>query len=368
MPRFAPEPQYAHGTTPKVGILLVQLGTPDEPTAKAVRIYLREFLSDPRVVEIPRAVWALILNGIILNVRPKQSAEKYAKVWMKEGSPLKVYTERQAQLLQGRIGMTARAPFMVRYAMRYGNPGIAATFDAMRAEGCDRILVVPMYPQYAASTTATAMDEIGRALARVRNQPEMRFVKHFHDDPGYIRALGDSIREYWRANGRPDKLLMSFHGLPRYTLDRGDPYHCECHKTARLLAADLELPDNRWQLVFQSRFGRAEWLKPYTAQTLEELGRAGLRRVDVACPGFVADCLETLEEIAMEGRDTFIAAGGKEYHAIPCLNDRPDWIAALAGIVRGHLGGWLADEWDAGAARAEAQRTAARARALGAAA
>jgi ferrochelatase len=264
--------------------------------------------------------------------------------------------------------MGTRAPFMVRYAMRYGNPGIAGVYDAMRAAGCDRILVVPMYPQYAASTTATAMDEIGRALARTRNQPEMRFVKHFHDDPGYIRALGDGIRAYWREHGRPDKLLMSFHGLPRYTLDRGDPYHCECHKTARLLAADLELPDNRWQLVFQSRFGRAEWLKPYTAATLEELGRAGLRRVDVACPGFVADCLETLEEIAMEGRDTFIEAGGKEYHAIPCLNDRPDWIAALADIVRGHLGTWLPEHWDATAAQAAAQRSVERARALGAAA
>jgi ferrochelatase len=366
MPRFAPEPPYSHGTTPKVGILLVQLGTPDEPTPPAVRRYLREFLSDPRVVEIPRAVWAIILNGIILNVRPKQSAEKYAKVWTRDGSPLKVYTERQTKLLQGRMGMTTRSPFMVRYAMRYGNPGIAGVYDAMRAEGCDRILVVPMYPQYAASTTATAMDEIGRALARTRNQPEMRFVKHFHDDPGYIRALGDSVRAYWREHGRPDKLLMSFHGLPRYTLDRGDPYHCECHKTARLLAADLELPENRWQLVFQSRFGRAEWLKPYTAATLEALGRAGLGRVDVVCPGFVADCLETLEEIAMEGRDTFIEAGGKEYHAIPCLNDRTDWIAALAEIVRTHLGGWLPDEWDAGAAQAAAQRAVERARALGA--
>jgi ferrochelatase len=368
MPRFAPEPPYAHDATPKVGILLVQLGTPDEPTPPAVRRYLREFLSDPRVVEIPKPVWAIILNGIILNVRPKQSAQKYAKVWMKEGSPLKVYTERQAKLLQGRIGMTTRAPFMVRYAMRYGSPSVGAVFDEMRAAGCDRMLVVPMYPQYAASTTATVTDEIGRALARTRNQPELRIVKHFHDDPGYIRALGDGIREYWRANGRPDKLLMSFHGLPRYTLDRGDPYHCECHKTARLLAADLELPDNRWQLVFQSRFGRAEWLKPYTAQTLEDLGRAGLRRVDVACPGFVADCLETLEEIAMEGRETFLGAGGQEYHAIPCLNDRTDWIAALAGIVRGHLGTWLPEDWDANAARAEAQRAVARARALGAAA
>jgi ferrochelatase len=368
MPRFAPEPPHAHGTTPKVGILLVQLGTPDEPTPQAVRTYLREFLSDPRVVEIPKPVWALILNGIILNVRPRQSAEKYAKVWLPEGSPLKVYTDRQAKLLQGRLGMTLRAPFVVRYAMRYGNPAIGAVFDAMRAEGCDRVLVVPMYPQYAAATTATAMDEIGRVLAATRNQPEMRFVKHFHDDPGYIRALGDGIREYWRANGPPDKLLMSFHGLPRYTLDRGDPYHCECQKTARLLAADLELPEERWQLVFQSRFGRAEWLKPYTAQTLEALGRAGTRRVDVCCPGFVADCLETLEEIAMEGRDTFLDAGGREYHALPCLNDRHDWIAALAAMVRNHLGGWVADDWNADAARAAAQRSAERARALGAAA
>lgn len=368
MPRFAPEPPYVHGTAPRVGILLVQLGTPDEPTPPAVRSYLREFLSDPRVVEIPRPVWTLILNGIILNVRPRQSAQKYAKVWTPEGSPLKVYTERQAQLLQGRLGMSLRGPFTVAYAMRYGNPGIESVIGTLRAAGCDRILVFPMYPQYAASTTATAFDEVARVMARTRNLPELRFARHFHDHPAYIRALGDSVRDYWREHGRPDTLLMSFHGLPRYTLDRGDPYHCECHKTARLLAADLELPDNRWQLVFQSRFGRAEWLKPYTAATLEALGRAGMRRVDVVCPGFVADCLETLEEIAMEGRDTFIEAGGKEYHAIPCLNDRHDWIAALAGIVRAHLGGWLEEGWDAAAARAEASRSAARARALGAAA
>jgi ferrochelatase len=228
MPRYAAEPPYVHGTPARVGILLVQLGTPDEPTPAAVRTYLREFLSDPRVVEIPRLVWWLILNGIILNVRPKQSAEKYAKVWMPEGSPLKVYTERQAKLLQGRLGQTLRAPFTVAYAMRYGNPGIEPVLDALRAAGCDRILVFPMYPQYAASTTATALDEVTRILARTRNVPELRFARHFHDHPAYIRAVGDTVREYWRANGRPDKLLMSFHGLPQYTLDRGDPYHCEC--------------------------------------------------------------------------------------------------------------------------------------------
>jgi ferrochelatase len=364
---FAQEPAHAHGAVPRTGILLVNLGTPAAPTAAAVRRYLREFLSDPRVVEIPRVVWNPILHGVILRTRPRRSAERYAAVWTKDGSPLQVHTARQAKLLQGLVGERLKLPVSVEHAMRYGEPSIAATLTRMRAAGVGRLLLLPLYPQYAASTTASTLDAVSDWLRRARNQPELRVVKHFHDHPAYIKALGDSLRDFWRARGRPDKLVMSFHGVPRFTLDRGDPYHCECHKTARLLAADLELADGAWQIAFQSRFGRAEWLKPYTADALTELGRSRTRRVDVVCPGFVSDCLETLEEIALEGRGLFLGAGGREFNAVPCLNDRPGWIEALAAIARDHLGGWGAEGWDRAAAEAAARASAARAKKLGAA-
>ncbi|GAB4124099.1 MAG: ferrochelatase [Sideroxydans sp.] len=342
---YRTEPAFTHGTPEKTGILLVALGTPDAPTARAVRPYLKQFLGDPRVVEIPRAVWWVILNGIILNVRPKKSAAKYASIWMPEGSPLRVHTERQAVLLEGALRTRTSAPFAVEYAMRYGNPSIPAALARLKAQNCQRLLVVPLYPQYAASTTATALDVVFDELKHWRNQPALRTIKHFHDDPGYIRALAANIRHAWQQRGRPDKLLMSFHGLPRYTLDKGDPYHCECHKTARLLAAELGLQDGQWAISFQSRFGRAEWLQPYTTTMLKQWGQQKIGRVDVVCPGFVADCLETLEEIAQEGREDFLHAGGGDYHYIPCLNERDDWIAALAKLVMDNLAGWL-DEPD----------------------
>jgi protoporphyrin/coproporphyrin ferrochelatase len=362
---FLPEPEHRHGTIPSTAILLVNLGTPAAPTPAAVRRYLREFLSDRRVVEIPRAIWNPILHGLVLTTRPKRSARRYAAIWTPDGSPLLLYTQRQAKLLQGLLGERSRAPLIVEYAMRYGAPSIAGVLEKLKGAGCDRLLVLPLYPQYAASTTATALDRVAATLARTRNVPELRVVKHFHDHPAYIRALGDLVRDYWRANGRPDSLVMSFHGLPRYTLDRGDPYHCECQKTARLLAAELELAEGSWQVAFQSRFGRAEWLQPYTATVLEALARKR-RRVDVVCPGFVADCLETLEEIGIEGRQLFRAAGGETLRLLPCLNDRPGWIEALAAIAREHLGGWVGDAYDRAAAGAAAKASAARAKALGA--
>ena len=236
---YLTEPDFQHGTASKTGILLINLGTPDAPTASALRRYLKEFLSDPRVVEIPRAIWWLILNGIILNTRPKKSAAKYASIWMKEGSPLKVHTERQAKLLKGWLGERIKSPFQVEVGMRYGNPSIASGIDKLKAAGCDRILLLPMYPQYAASTTATANDAAFAHLANMRNAPAIRSIRHYHDDAGYIAALTHNIHDYWQCNGRPDVLVMSFHGLPRYTLDKGDPYHCECQKTGRLLAAAL---------------------------------------------------------------------------------------------------------------------------------
>jgi len=338
---YQTEPAYAHGTPQKTGVLLVNLGTPDAPTAQAVRPYLKQFLSDPRVVEIPRAVWWLILNGIILNLRPKKSAEKYASVWLKDGSPLRVYTEKQATLLKGYMGERTSAPLVVDYAMSYGNPSIPDALRRLREQNCQRILILPMFPQYAASSTAPVFDQVFGAMRQMRNTPAIRTIRNFHDHAGYIKALAANVNDYWAKHGRPEKLVMSFHGVPQYSLELGDPYHCECLKTGRLLAEALGLQPEQYIISFQSRFGRAQWIKPYTTATLKELGSQKTRRVDVVCPGFVADCLETLEEIAMEGREEFQHAGGGEYHYIPCLNDRDDWMRALTDLVMNNLQGWL---------------------------
>ena len=337
--RFRPEPAHQHGQPARTGVLLCNLGTPDEPTAAATRRYLAEFLSDPRVVEIPPAAWKPILHGVILRTRPAKSAAKYQQIWLPEGSPLMVWSRKQSTMLRGYLGERGHS-VSVRLAMRYGNPSIASQLDELKARGCTRILVVPLYPQYSGTTTASVIDAVGAWARGVRHVPELRFVNRFHDDPGYIRALTRVMHQHWQAHGRPDKLVMSFHGVPERTLTLGDPYHCECLKTARLLAERLALKDGEWVVSFQSRFGKAKWLEPATQTVLEQLGRAGTPRVDVVCPGFVADCLETLEEIAIEGRDAFKAAGGQEFHYVPCLNDNPTWLAALAEIVQDHLQGW----------------------------
>lgn len=325
----------------KIGILLVNLGTPDAPTKQALRPYLKQFLSDPRVVEIPRFIWWPILNGVILNTRPGKSAQKYAQIWTPDGSPLLAHTRKQALMLKGYLGERTRAPLVVDFAMRYGNPSIASVMTRLKEQACERILVVPLYPQYAASSTATVLDAIHDILRRERNLPELRVIKHYHEHPGYIAALAGSVLDYWMQNGRPDKLVMSFHGIPKRSVERGDPYYQECQNTGALLAAALGLKEDQFQITFQSRFGRAEWLQPYTAQTLMMLGKQGVGRVDVICPGFSSDCLETLEEIAMECKADFLKAGGKEYHYIPCLNERDDWIKALCDIVLGQLQGWM---------------------------
>lgn len=351
---------YRHGTAERTAVLLVNLGTPDEPTPAALRRYLAEFLGDPRVVEIPRAAWLPILHGVILRVRPAKSAAKYASIWTPQGSPLAVWTQRQAEGLRQRLPDTV----LVRHAMRYGNPALPQVLDELTAAGATRVLVLPLYPQYAASTTATANDAVGRWLSAQRRQPEVRFVNHYPDDAGYIAALAAQVRAHWQQHGRGEKLVMSFHGVPKRTLALGDPYHCECHKTARLLAQQLGLAKDEWLVTFQSRFGKAEWLQPYTEPTLVQLARGGLKRVDVMCPGFPADCLETLEEINMEVRAAFVQAGGREYHYIPCLNDAPAWLDALADLARRHLQGWPVDA----APAAELARQRERALALGAAA
>jgi protoporphyrin/coproporphyrin ferrochelatase len=361
MGRYASEPSYTHGTPSRIGVLLINLGTPDEPTRSAVRAYLKEFLSDPRVIEIPRSLWLPLLHLFVLNIRPRRSAQRYAQIWMNEGSPLKVHTERQATMLRGYLGERTKLPLVVDYAMRYGKPGIAEKLAELKGKQCDRILLVPLYPQYAASSTATAIDAALAYVSGLRNQPALRTVKSFHDHPGYISSLAQNVRDYWLKNRRPDVLVMSFHGVPRKTLDQGDPYHCECQKTGRLLAAELALKPEQFRLAFQSRFGRAQWLTPYTANVLAELGKQKIGRVDVICPGFVSDCLETLEEIAIEGKGIYLGAGGREFHHIPCLNERNDWIHALTDLVLGNLHGWT----PSGTA-AELEATRLRAMAMGA--
>ena len=361
MSRYAPEPPYTHGTPARIGVLLVNLGTPEAATPAAVRTYLKEFLSDPRVVEIPRAVWLPILHLFVLNTRPRDSARRYARIWTNDGSPLRVHTQRQATMLHGYLGERVKLPLVVGYAMRYGSPSIADRLHEMKAQQCDRILLVPLYPQYSASATATAIDAAASCLAGMRNQPALRTVRSFHDHPGYIAALAQNVNDFWVKHHRPDVLVMSFHGVPRASLDKGDPYHCECQKTGRLLAAELGLKPEQYRLTFQSRFGRARWLAPYTADVLLELGRQQLGRVDVFCPGFVSDCLETLEEIGIDGKSLFLGAGGREFHHIPCLNERNDWLHALTDLVLDNLQGWAA-----GGPAADREMTRLRALAMGA--
>ena len=348
---FQKEPPYSHGQVPATGtrtaILLCNLGTPDEPTASAVRRYLAEFLSDHRVVEIPKPIWWLILHGIILRLRPAKSAAKYASIWTAEGSPLKVWSEKQAKLLQGYLG-EAGHHVQVRLGMRYANPSMASQLDALKAEGFTRILILPMYPQYSGTTTASVFDAVYTWAAKVRRIPELRFVNNYHDDIGYIDSLAASISSYWKQHGKPDKLVMSFHGVPERTLALGDTYHCECYKTARLVAEKLGLHKDQFQLTFQSRFGRAKWLEPYTEPTLIALAKAGVKRVDVVCPGFTVDCLETLEEVAMEVKEAFMHAGqgadaptnGRSFNYIACLNDSPEWMRSLTKVAEQHLAGW----------------------------
>lgn len=340
--KYQSEPIMAHGRPQRTAVLLVNLGTPDAPTPSAVRRYLREFLSDPRVVEIPRALWWPILHGIVLRVRPAKSAAKYASIWTEGGSPLALWTAKQAALLKGYLGERGHPPsaLVVRHAMRYGSPSIAEVLDELKAEQVTRILVLPLYPQYAAATTASVADAVAAWMQRQRRQPELRFVNHYHDDAGYLDALTQQVRNHWVVHGRGERLVLSFHGVPERSLKLGDPYHCECHVTARMLDERLGLAKGELLVTFQSRFGRAKWLAPYTEPTLVDLAKQGVQRVDVMCPGFAADCLETLEEIDGEARAAFIGAGGHTFHYIPCLNDRHEWIAALAAIALRHLQGW----------------------------
>ncbi len=331
---------FFHGKAECTGILLVNLGTPDQPDTPSVRKYLSQFLSDPRVVEIPRFVWFPILHGFILRKRPASSAKNYKKVWTEDGSPLLSIGKQQTKKLQQEMETRFNGPVFVQLAMRYGHPSIQAGLEALQEKGARRILILPLYPQYSATTTATTFDAVAKVMAGKRWIPELRFINQYHDFQPYIDALAKSVKAYWHKHQQGEILIMSFHGLPKRNLDLGDPYFCQCHKTARLLANKLNLKDSQWKITFQSRFGKAEWLKPYTDKTLMKLPSQGITSVDIICPGFPADCLETLEEIDGENRDYFLNAGGKQYQYIPALNSQSDHIHALSDLIQLHTQGW----------------------------
>ncbi len=331
---------FSHSRADSIGILLTNLGTPEAADTRSVRRYLAEFLADPRIVEAPRWLWRLILHGIILRIRPPRVAHAYASIWTEQGSPLLTFTQKQARALQPILEEKFRMPVKVAFGMRYGYPSLARGLAELQQMGAQRILVLPLYPQYSATTTASTFDAIADELKTWRWLPELHLLTHYHDHPGYIRALCASIEQFQQQHGKPQKLLFSFHGLPKRYFLAGDPYYCHCHKTARLVAEQLELPAEQWQVCFQSRFGREEWLQPYTDFTLKALPNQGIKHVQVISPGFASDCLETLEEINMQNRTFFLEAGGEKFDYIPALNDRPEHIQFLADLITEQAVAW----------------------------
>ena len=321
-------------------MLLVNLGTPTAPTAGAVRPYLAEFLGDPRVIDYPRWLWWLILHGVILRVRPRRSAHAYARIWNERGSPLRYGSEALAAGLQAELDRQLPGALRVALAMRYGEPSVAHTIGQLQREGVRRLLVLPLYPQYSATSTGSVIDAVADAFKKLRWPPELRIVNDYHDDPGHIDALATGIERWWAANGRGEKLLLSFHGIPERYVRLGDPYLDQSRRTAQLLRERLQLSEDELIVSFQSRVGRERWLQPYTDATVRQLAADGVRKLDVACPGFAVDCLETLEEIAMQNRDFFVAAGGETLRYIPALNDSAEQVDSLAALVRRHLQGW----------------------------
>jgi ferrochelatase len=351
----------------QAGVLLVNLGTPTAPTAQAVRPYLAEFLADPRVIEYPRWLWWLVLHGVILRTRPKRSAHAYGKIWTAQGSPLRFLSEALARGLQAEITrQRPQAPMKVALAMRYGEPSVAQAIEQLQREGVRRLLVLPLYPQYSATSTGSVLDAVADSIKQLRWPPELRIVNDYHRAPAYIEALAQSIESWWKANGRGDKLLLSFHGIPERYVRAGDPYFCQCQATARLLRERLQLDEQHVVVSFQSRVGRERWLHPYTDLTVRQLAGEGVRKLDVACPGFAVDCLETLEEIAMQNRDFFVAAGGEALRYIPALNDGAAQVGSLASLVLQHTQGWpeFAADYDAEADRQRRIRAGQRARAV----
>jgi protoporphyrin/coproporphyrin ferrochelatase len=338
--KYKGNPDYNHDSPACTGILITNLGTPDAPTPAALRNYLAEFLSDPRLIEAPKYLWWFVLHGIILRTRPQRSAKMYEKVWTEEGSPLLSISKKQAEGIQNLLDKQFSGPVKIELAMRYGNPSIKSGLEKLQDANAKRILILPLYPQYSAATTASTFDAVTDQLKLWRWLPEIRMINHYHDDPAYIEALANSIEQHWQNNFKPEKLLFSFHGLPKHYFLAGDPYYCECHKTARLVAEKLNLNEDDWLVTFQSRFGPKEWLKPYTDITLKSLASEGIKSVSIICPGFSADCLETLEEIDMQNRNFFIEAGGESFSYIPALNECPEHIELLSNIICQHAQGW----------------------------
>lgn len=351
---------FRHDQPSRIGLLITNLGTPDAPTTPALRRYLAEFLSDPRVVEVPRLLWMLILHGIILRIRPRRSAHAYQSVWTEAGSPLMLHTLAQRDALRAALKPQWGDDLLVECAMRYGNPSIASVLESMQQQGVRQLLVLPLYPQYSAATTASTFDALAADFTRRRWLPDLRFISHYHDFPAYIEALAGTVETHWAKHGQPDKLVLSYHGIPQRYLDNGDPYHCECHKTSRLVAERLGLSKDQYVTTFQSRFGREEWLKPYTDETLKALPAQGVKHVQVICPGFSADCLETIEEIEVENRGYFIAAGGQQFHYIPALNAQPPHIHALQALIEKELSGWSAPDNSNAVLQARKERAEAR--------
>jgi ferrochelatase len=361
---------YSHDASVQpvqAAVLLVNLGTPTAPTADAVRPYLAQFLADPRVIEYPRWLWWLILNGVILRFRPKRSAHAYGKVWTDRGSPLRFGSEALADGLQAEIlRQRPQAPVKVALAMRYGEPSVAHTIEQLQREGVRRLLVLPLYPQYSATSTGSVLDAVADAIKSLRWPPELRIINDYHDDDAHIEALALSIEKWWTLNGRGEKLLLSFHGIPERYLHEGDPYFCQCHATARLLRERLQLSDEQLVISFQSRVGRERWLHPYTDAMVRKLAAEGVRKLDVACPGFAVDCLETLEEVAMQNRDFFVGAGGETLRYIPALNDSEGQVSSLSSLILRHTQGWpeFAADYDAAAAQRRQVAAGQRARAI----
>ena len=333
-------PEFKHDRPSCTGVLVTNLGTPDAPTPAALRTYLAEFLSDPRVVEVPKFLWWFMLHGVILRTRPKKSAALYKKVWTKEGSPLLSISKKQAKGIQSLLDTQFSGDIKVELAMRYGNPSIESGLEKLRAANAKQIFILPLYPQYSAATTASTFDAIADVLKTWRSIPEVRMLNNYYNDEGYITAVANSIEHHWQNNSKAEKLLFSFHGLPKDYVDAGDPYFDECHATAKLITEKLNLDKEEWLITFQSRFGPREWLKPYTDKTLILLAKEGTKSIDIICPGFSADCLETLEEINMQNRGFFLNAGGKEFSYIPALNDSKEHLQALSKLVQKHCYGW----------------------------
>ena len=337
---FKGQSKFSHEHAPGVGVLLLNVGTPDEPTTPALRRYLREFLSDTRIIEKPRWLWWIILNAFILPKRPKESAKLYQQVWSSEGSPLLVTSRKQTAELGKTLRDTLAGPIHIELGMRYGNPSVESALTALYDRGIDRLLVVPLYPQYSSTTTGTSFDAVVDVLKKWRWVPDFRFISAYHDHPSYIEALAESVQEVWKEHGKAQKLILSFHGIPRSYFLQGDPYHCHCYKTARLVREALGLSETELMLTFQSQFGREEWLQPYTIDTMKQLPTMGITNIQVMCPGFTSDCLETIEEIDVLNKEAFMHAGGKEFRYIPCLNARPLFIKALSEIAIENMQGW----------------------------